>query len=375
MKTRICYLVFIIFAGLAGGCGDFSGLESLGGDWFHWPDHFSLPSKKADIYSIQADGANLVRLTFDEKSLHPQFSPDGTKILFISASAIALNSAGNDPVNLNIMNIDGTARETLVSNVKGYYASYSRDGSTIAYVSGNPNNYKDIDTICFLSTTSRTQSRLTNSLSPANPQFSFDDTKVYFLAGHNGLGYSLCSVKIDGSDSHDCIPSNVIHFDCSPVDEKIVVENLAGGGEDLEVSIVNSEGVILNRLMYVDYPYFGCIGNSTPQFSPDGATVIFSRLVFDSSNGSRSWIYKASVDGSTLVKLAEGDNASFSPDGSKIVYRCYAGVGTTWSICIINADGTHSQKLFNIDTGIGDLSFSPDGTRIVFTIYKNCIVF
>jgi Tol biopolymer transport system component len=272
------------------------------------------------------------------------------------------------------MNIDGTARETLVSNVKGYYASYSRDGSTIVYVSGNPNNYKQKDTICFLSPTSRTQSRLTNSLSTANPQFSFDDKKVYFLAGNSGVGYSLRSVKIDGSDSHDCIPTNVIHFDCSPVDEKIVVENLAGDGEDHEVSIVNSEGLILNRLMYIDYPCLGYIGNSAPRFSPDGATVVFSRLVFDSSNGSRSWIYKASVDGRTLVKLAEGDKASFSQDGSKIVYR--HNLGITWSVCVINTDGTNSQKLFNISNGgIGDLSFSPDGTRIVFTIYKNCIVF
>jgi Tol biopolymer transport system component len=359
---------------LTGGCGDFSDLNGLSGDWLKGVSFGGLLPMKADIYSIKVDGTNLVRLTSDEKSLHPQFSPDGAKILFFSTPENALNSAGNSSLNLNIMNTDGSARESLVPNLRGYCASYSKDGSTIVYVSGSVHNSERTDTIYFLSLTSRARTRLLDGYSIADPQFSFDGKQVYFRVGGSGVVNGLYSVKIDGSDLHHCIPTNVVYFDCSPVDGKIVVESLVGVRGGREISVTNSEGVILNRLMYVDYPYFVLIGNSAPKFSPNGAMVVFSWLDIDSSNGSRTWLYEASVDGKTLVKLTDGDKASFSPDGSKIVYR--HNVGWPWGVYVINVNGTNNRMLSDFNNGgIGDLSFSPDGTRIVFTVYKNCIVF
>ena len=63
-----------------------------------------------DIYTIRPDGTDLVRLTSDEVSLNPEWSPDG-RIWFIKMIN-PLN--GDEPAQSWVMDTDGGNAEPLV---------------------------------------------------------------------------------------------------------------------------------------------------------------------------------------------------------------------------------------------------------------------
>jgi Tol biopolymer transport system component len=87
----------------------------------------------ADIYVVNADGTNLVRLTNGPvMEYEPSWSPDGSRIAF---EGYDLASGGRlpSPLRLYVMNADGTnIRELGPDNVQG--PAWSPDGSEIAYV-------------------------------------------------------------------------------------------------------------------------------------------------------------------------------------------------------------------------------------------------
>jgi Tol biopolymer transport system component len=86
-----------------------------------------------DIFVVDADGTNLVRLT--ETSVNeyePSWSPDGSRIAFV-AYDLAAGGRPPSPFRLYVMNSDGTGiRELEQKNVQD--PAWSPDGSEIAYV-------------------------------------------------------------------------------------------------------------------------------------------------------------------------------------------------------------------------------------------------
>lgn len=96
------------------------------------------PSFNHQIYIMADDGSDIQRLTFhSDNDRSPSFSPDGSKILFVS------DRDGNEEIYL--MNVDGSdLRNLSYSPFDDYHPSWSSDGSRIAFVSertGNPNIY------------------------------------------------------------------------------------------------------------------------------------------------------------------------------------------------------------------------------------------
>jgi len=115
-----------------------------------------------------------------------------------------------------------------------------------------------------------------------------------------------------------------------------------------------------------------------PTFSPDGTSILFTGL----DTGSAE-LWSVNADGTSLHEVTRttgsetsifgqeiqwSTNASYSPDGTKILY------GSTQSgpceIWIMNADGSDQRQLtFPDDPDAPDAnipSWSPDGTKIVF---------
>ena len=87
---------------------------------------------------MNADGSNQTRLTnntaFDDG---PSFSPDGSKIAFVSARD------GGDEIY--IMNADGSNQTRLTNNsplVTDFYPSFGPDGSKIAFSSDRDGNFE-----------------------------------------------------------------------------------------------------------------------------------------------------------------------------------------------------------------------------------------
>jgi TolB protein len=95
------------------------------------------PAKAAtgntDIYVVNADGTDLVRLTDDPMMEYaPTWSPDGSRIAFEAYDLVAGGNAPS-PLRLYVMNADGTDIKALgPENVEG--PSWSPDGTEITFV-------------------------------------------------------------------------------------------------------------------------------------------------------------------------------------------------------------------------------------------------
>jgi Tol biopolymer transport system component len=79
---------------------------------------------------MNADGGNVVRLTTNSAAdIYPSFSPDGTKILFVSSRD------GNQEIYM--MNANGTNQLRLTNNqFPDIHPTFSSDGAKIAYSGG-----------------------------------------------------------------------------------------------------------------------------------------------------------------------------------------------------------------------------------------------
>ena len=78
-----------------------------------------------DVWTINADGTNLTRLTHSPAfEFDPSWSPDGTRI--------AYRSDRGDESEIWMMNADGTGQRRLTA---GLSPAWSPDGSSIAYAS------------------------------------------------------------------------------------------------------------------------------------------------------------------------------------------------------------------------------------------------
>ena len=73
-----------------------------------------------DIYTINIDGTELTRLTFDGRSYDPTWSPDGTKIAY----------SNGEGTTLWVMNTDGSAKRTFLQrNEHGFPTAWAPDWS------------------------------------------------------------------------------------------------------------------------------------------------------------------------------------------------------------------------------------------------------
>ncbi len=108
---------------------------------------------------------------------------------------------------------------------------------------------------------------------------------------------------------------------------------------------------------------------SSPQLSPDGRQIIYSRGWVDRINDRREssvWIMNA--DGTKNRFLVDGSSPVWSPDGTRIAFLAQGEPrGRQIFVRWMDAEGATSQ-ITRVQHGPSDLRWSPDGTRIAFTM-------
>ena len=154
--------------------------------WFPGGTKIAFTSQRdgqPEIYLMDANGANQVRLTYSSSSSQAAWSPDGTKIAFTTQSQIyVMDPNGTNPVNL--------------SNSQASAAAWSPDGTKIAFESGRDGNSE----IYVMSANGSNQIRLTNN--PAldrKPTWSPDSTKIAFWTSRDG-NFEVYVMDADGSN-------------------------------------------------------------------------------------------------------------------------------------------------------------------------------
>jgi|GEM_PF-3437522 len=144
-----------------------------------------------EIYSVRADGSDLLRLTNSpSEDNYPLWSPDGSKMSFLS------DRSGN--WELWIMNADGSGPSQLThSNGFAHSPSWAPDGKHIAFSSNR--NGGDWD-VYLMGPDGSNVVDLTNSAgSDYSPSWSPDGTKLAFISERGGHR-EIYLMNADGSN-------------------------------------------------------------------------------------------------------------------------------------------------------------------------------
>jgi Tol biopolymer transport system component len=263
-----------------------------------------IHSGDASIYAVDPDGSN-VRLLIPSDGT-PEWSPDGTEILFgLGGSIVAMSADGSNP--RNITNARG-----------GSYPTWSADGTSVAF----SNHHLDIEQgqsgdmdifMVDLGNSNKTTLRRTPKVSEASADFSPDGSQICFthvdlsIPGRNPSGIYVMDVHRSDPTLlfEDDIPGQC---DWSPDGKKIVFSTDSDPyqkkARKAEVNIINADGSGLTNLTS------NSAADLRPVWSPDGTKIVFS----SDRDGGDYDIYAMDSDGSDVAQVTNLPGEEFSPD-------------------------------------------------------------
>jgi TolB protein len=246
-----------------------------------------------DIWSINADGTDLTRLTRSPwPEFDPTWSPDGTQIAFRS-------ERGGDP-EIWVMNADGSGRRWLT---RGLSPAWSPDGSKIAYASPGdilcpPGQGLRCSGLSIMNADGSRQHRVPNTDGGEYPSWSPDGERIAFNSNLSG-DHAMYIVDVDGSGLVDL--SSVgegWQVDWSPDGRSILFTSHRDHPDNYtDIYVMRPDGSGVERLT----------NNSayTPAWSPDGSHIVFSA----------PGLFVMRADGSGITSLpAEGIGETSLPD-------------------------------------------------------------
>ena len=249
-----------------------------------------------DIRSIGASGNEATRLSRSAAfEREPQVSPDGTRIAYFHEGDIA------------VMNIDGSQQHRL-TNVGPVYTyrtdiQWSPDGTTLAYLVLNRATDMELYTISAAGGERRLVSVGITNVERWGYSWSPDSTQLAFVAGRVYVG--------------------------------------AADGSGVEPVTMNDHG----------YESFGV------DWSPDGSQIAYTHR-------DNIWTIRPDGSGDTLLVSASRQpyTPQWSPTGERLMYLTL-GLDAPGIVGVVDADGQNDHL---IGDAAWNASWSPDGTSIVY---------
>ncbi len=297
-----------------------------------------------DVVLINPDGTGKTSLLPSEfNAVNPRVSPAGNKIAFLDWIEGDVEHSFKD---LYVMNSDGsdllllTNRNTV--NIQNRALNFSPDGSKILFISDSSSERNDIYSV------NTDGSGLTN-LTPDpkfnfDPVFSPDGSKIFFTqAVYDLLGEfsatELFSMNADGSNVTRLTFAqgyDIFEPKFNSDGSKLVYRSNNFNNDTSYLETISPDGSNRTQLYSHSSSIYG------QSFSPDGSKIVFTKDVSDAGE-----VYVIAADGSNPVNLtndpASDGAAGFNFDGSKIVFG--SDRQTEYQIFSMNADGTNVTNI------------------------------
>ena len=241
------------------------------------------------IYRANADGTGETELA---QGFDPAYSSDGARIVY---------AKGGETSDIFVMNADGTGQVQVTQNYQSYAPAFSPDGSKIAFVSRHQSGTH----IYFAGADGANQQRLNVPAEITGehaPVWSPDGTKIYFIADKIVGGLLRNDIYAAFADNSGAVVqmsfmNALIGYDApaiAPDGTRLLLQRqsklryLATDGSGTLTEISTSEGT-----------------DRQPSFAPNGAQIVFRR----SGN-----LFVMNADGAEATALnVEGWNPSWNP--------------------------------------------------------------
>lgn len=204
--------------------------------------------------------------------------------------------------------------------------------------------------------------------SDSNPIFSPDSAKIVFSSRKSKPqkedinNAAIFEMDIDGRNRRVLYETNadILSPNFSPDGETIIFEEYTP--DDWEIIAVDADGK--NRRQLTD--------NRSPdirgRFSPDG-----KQIVFVSNRDGNYEIYLMKSDGRDQTRLTHNEAIdwmpAFSPDGARIVF--VSDRDSNEEVYMMNVDGSKQRRLTYYDNKDITPYFSPDGAKVVFASIRD----
>lgn len=292
------------------------------------------------LYSINSDGTNLIELILDlQDNSSMKLSPSGTLISFVSNIRYPTGLRATD---IFISNINGTGLINVTNNTApDYHNEWSPDSNSIYFTSWLSRDYRlykiDINGSNF------------TELSPIPRPFgccawSNDKTRVII---YEALGDSvgLFVMNKDGSGLLELVESYYKNNNAkwAPDDSLIAFQQTYYYSE---IYTIKPNGENLTNITNTPY------NDEIIDWSSVG-----DKLLICSSSNEGSGLFVINIDGSNLIKLADGyiRNAAWSPSGHRVAFVCQGN-----NICMVDSDGSNLSQVTSFTGGtIGFLEWQP----------------
>lgn len=267
-----------------------------------------------NIWVMDNTGNNKVQLTLSSSSTHTfnPWSPDGTKILYIS------DSMGN--YELWTMNANGSNKKQLTEGAhvdnylgtRGWDASWCSDGMQVVYTSQGIKNGNKAADIWIVDTDGTNNTKITDDgKQNLRPRCQPGGEKIAYLSNASGTG-GIWIMNKDGSGKIQVEDGQVYDIEWSPDGTKILYVKEERENLTSRIWIMDADGA--NKKALANNPA-ETSSLRFPKWSPDG-----TKIVFNSEDSGEYGIWIMETDGTGQVKIGSGLAPQWSPEGDKIAF-------------------------------------------------------